>query len=90
MGMEQESEWNAAQSITISEDLVAAAKRQLQFLAAVDRNRWLYEGQTLQRAIYRLIIHYLMNTIQLLIFVHFLFVIPIHSFFALSTCYNRM
>ncbi|KAJ0469170.1 putative Glycine-rich domain-containing protein [Helianthus annuus] len=53
MGMEQESEWNAAQSIKISEDLVAAAKLQLKFLAAVDRNRWLYEDQTLQRAIYR-------------------------------------
>ncbi|XP_076911575.1 glycine-rich domain-containing protein 1-like [Bidens hawaiensis] len=53
MGMEQESEWNAAQSIKISEDLVAAAKLQLQFLAAVDRNRWLYEDQTLQTAIYR-------------------------------------
>ncbi|KAI7753500.1 hypothetical protein M8C21_009453, partial [Ambrosia artemisiifolia] len=41
MGMEQESEWNAAQSIKISQDLVAAAKLQLLFLAAVDRNRWL-------------------------------------------------
>nr|GEW41101.1 hypothetical protein [Tanacetum cinerariifolium] len=37
MGMGQESEWNA----------------QLQFLAAVDRNRWLYEAPALQRAIYR-------------------------------------
>ncbi|PWA88558.1 hypothetical protein CTI12_AA083180 [Artemisia annua] len=53
MDMEQESEWNAAQNIMISEDLVAAAKRQLQFLAAVDRNRWLYEGQPLLWAIYR-------------------------------------
>lgn len=51
--MEQESEWNSAQNITISEDLVSAAKRHLQFLAAVDSNRWLYEGQTLKRAIYR-------------------------------------
>ncbi|KAK9061940.1 hypothetical protein SSX86_019124 [Deinandra increscens subsp. villosa] len=51
--MGQESEWNAAQSIKISEDLVAAAKLQLQFLAAVDRNRWLYEDQTLQWVIYR-------------------------------------
>ena len=51
--MEQESEWNAAQSIKISEDLVAAAKLQLKFLAAVDRNRWLYEDQTLQWAIHR-------------------------------------
>nr|GEU57922.1 hypothetical protein [Tanacetum cinerariifolium] len=53
MDMEQESEWDAAQNIMISEDLVTAAKRQLQFLAAVDRNRWLYEGRTLQWAIYR-------------------------------------
>ncbi|KAL4582403.1 hypothetical protein LXL04_006951 [Taraxacum kok-saghyz] len=53
MDMEQESEWKAAQNIFISEDLVAAAKHQLQFLAVVDRNRWLYEGQTLQWAIYR-------------------------------------
>ncbi|KAK9066958.1 hypothetical protein SSX86_014282 [Deinandra increscens subsp. villosa] len=53
MDMEQESEWNAAQNISISENLVAAAKRQLQFLAVVDRNRWLYEGQALQWAIYR-------------------------------------
>ncbi|KAK1410357.1 hypothetical protein QVD17_36893 [Tagetes erecta] len=53
MGMEHELEWYAAQSIKISEDLVAAAKLQLQFLAAVDRNRWLYEDRTLHRAIYR-------------------------------------
>lgn len=58
MDMEQESEWNSAQNITISEDLVSAAKRHLQFLAAVDSNRWLYEGQTLKRAIYRLINHH--------------------------------
>ncbi|KAK1433189.1 hypothetical protein QVD17_10096 [Tagetes erecta] len=53
MDMEQESEWNAAQNISISENLLAAAKHQLEFLAAVDRNRWLYEGQALQWAIYR-------------------------------------
>ncbi|XP_024977761.1 glycine-rich domain-containing protein 1 isoform X1 [Cynara cardunculus var. scolymus] len=53
MEMEQESEWNAAQNISISEDLVTAAKHQLQFLAVVDRNRWLYESQCLQWAIYR-------------------------------------
>ncbi|GKB65704.1 glycine-rich domain-containing protein 1 isoform X2 [Tanacetum coccineum] len=53
MDMEQESEWSAAQNIMISEDLVTAAKRQLQFLAAVDRNRWLYEEETLKWAIYR-------------------------------------
>lgn len=49
----QEIEWIKAQKIAISEDLVATAKQQLQFLAAVDRNRWLYEGPALKRAIYR-------------------------------------
>ncbi|KAI3767555.1 hypothetical protein L2E82_17762 [Cichorium intybus] len=53
MEMEQESEWNAAQNIFISEDLLSAAKLQLQFLTIVDRNRWLYENQTLQWAIFR-------------------------------------
>ncbi|KAK4410110.1 Glycine-rich domain-containing protein 2 [Sesamum angolense] len=53
MEWEQELEWEAAQSIEISVDLVAAAKQQLKFLAAVDRNRWLYEGPGLDRAIYR-------------------------------------
>ncbi|XP_071710273.1 glycine-rich domain-containing protein 1-like [Rutidosis leptorrhynchoides] len=53
MDMEQQSEWNAAQNISLSVDLIAAAKLQLQFLAAVDRNRWLYEGPTLKWAIYR-------------------------------------
>ncbi|GMI67977.1 GLYCINE RICH DOMAIN PROTEIN 2 [Hibiscus trionum] len=48
-----ELEWMEAQNIEISLDLVGAAKKQLQFLAAVDRNRWLYDGPTLQRAIYR-------------------------------------
>ncbi|PON38888.1 Glycine-rich domain-containing protein-like [Parasponia andersonii] len=53
MALEQELEWIEAQKIGISLDLVAAAKRQLQFLAAVDRNRFLYEGPILNRAIYR-------------------------------------
>lgn len=53
MEKEQELDWSKAQSIGISVDLVAAAKQQLQFLAAVDRNRYLYEGKALQRAIYR-------------------------------------
>ncbi|KAK6923876.1 Glycine-rich domain-containing protein-like, partial [Dillenia turbinata] len=53
MGMMQELEWIEAQKIEISKDLVAAAKQQLLFLATVDRNRWLYEGPGLQRAIYR-------------------------------------
>ncbi|KAL0461918.1 UNVERIFIED_CONTAM: Glycine-rich domain-containing protein 2 [Sesamum latifolium] len=53
MEREQELEREAAQSIEISVNLVAAAKQQLKFLAAVDRNRWLYEGPGLDRAIYR-------------------------------------
>ncbi|XAR51451.1 hypothetical protein NMG60_11006083 [Bertholletia excelsa] len=53
MEREQELEWAEAQKIAISVDLVAAAKQQLKFLAAVDRNRWLYEDHALKRAIYR-------------------------------------
>lgn len=53
MEKEQELEWTKAQNIAIGVDLVAAAKQQLQFLASVDRNRHLYEGPALQRAIYR-------------------------------------
>ncbi|XP_020272734.1 glycine-rich domain-containing protein 1 [Asparagus officinalis] len=49
----QEFEWAEAQKIAISEDLVAAAKQQLEFLAAVDRQRFLYEGPLLERAIHR-------------------------------------
>lgn len=52
-GMDHELEWAEAQKIEITVDLVAAAKQQLLFLAAVDRNRHLYEGLALQRAIYR-------------------------------------
>ncbi|KAF2324173.1 hypothetical protein GH714_009210 [Hevea brasiliensis] len=53
MEKEQELEWVEAQKIAISEDLVAAAKQQLQFLAEVDRHRQLYEDTALDRAIYR-------------------------------------
>lgn len=53
MEKQQELEWLEAQNIVISEDLVAFAKKQLQFLAVVDRHRCLYEGPTLQKAIYR-------------------------------------
>ncbi|KAJ6867840.1 hypothetical protein NC651_033008 [Populus alba x Populus x berolinensis] len=41
---EQEFEWLKAQKIEITVDLLAAAKQQLQFLAAVDKNRWLYDA----------------------------------------------
>jgi hypothetical protein len=50
---EQTLEWNEAQKIDISVDLLAAAKKHLLFLGAVDRNRCLYDGPALQRAIYR-------------------------------------
>ncbi|XP_077234056.1 glycine-rich domain-containing protein 1-like [Tasmannia lanceolata] len=53
MDKAQELEWLEAQKIVISADLVAVAKRQLHFLAAVDRNRCLYDGPILERAIYR-------------------------------------
>ncbi|BAT99399.1 hypothetical protein LR48_Vigan07g130500 [Vigna angularis] len=53
MDAKQEMEWNEAQKIQLSVDLLVAAKRQLQFLAAVDRNRHLYDGPALERAIYR-------------------------------------
>ncbi|MBA0760976.1 hypothetical protein Gotri_023685 [Gossypium trilobum] len=53
MEKEQGLEWIEAQKIEISLDLAGAAKNQLEFLAAVDRNRWLYDGPTLHRAIYR-------------------------------------
>ncbi|VAH55396.1 unnamed protein product [Triticum turgidum subsp. durum] len=53
MDAEQESRWAAAQAIGVGEDLVPAALRHLEFLAAVDRRRWLYEGPLLHRAIRR-------------------------------------
>ncbi|CAN6482275.1 unnamed protein product [Victoria cruziana] len=49
----QEHEWLKAQNIIISQDLVAIAKEQLLFLEAVDRNRCLYDGPVLDRAIHR-------------------------------------
>ncbi|KAG9139849.1 hypothetical protein Leryth_026358 [Lithospermum erythrorhizon] len=51
--MEEEREWEEAQKVNISVDLVAAAKQQLQFLASIDRNRWLYHAPALHIAIYR-------------------------------------
>ncbi|ESQ30746.1 hypothetical protein EUTSA_v10012182mg [Eutrema salsugineum] len=51
--MMQTLEWLEAQKIEISVDLFAAAKQQLQFLGVVDRNRCLYDGPILKRAIYR-------------------------------------
>ncbi|XP_056863090.1 glycine-rich domain-containing protein 1 isoform X2 [Raphanus sativus] len=51
--MDHEVEWLEAQKIETSVDLLAAAKQQLLFLAAVDRNRRLYDGHALDRAIYR-------------------------------------
>ncbi|KAG8090519.1 hypothetical protein GUJ93_ZPchr0011g28432 [Zizania palustris] len=53
MDGEQEARWVAAQGVGVGVDLVPAALRQLEFLAAVDRRRWLYEGPLLDRAIHR-------------------------------------
>lgn len=53
MDEKQEQEWIEAQKIVVSVDLVSAAKQQLQFLAAVDKNRYLYEGPLLSKVIYR-------------------------------------
>ncbi|XP_074308930.1 glycine-rich domain-containing protein 2-like [Silene latifolia] len=53
MEKEQAREWAEAQAITFSVDLVEAAKKHLNFLAVVDRNRHLYEDHVLKRAIYR-------------------------------------
>ncbi|KFK34860.1 hypothetical protein AALP_AA5G202400 [Arabis alpina] len=50
---EQELEWLEAQKIETSVDLFASAKKHLQFLETVDRNRELYDGPVLDRAIYR-------------------------------------
>lgn len=63
MNEKQEEQWLEAQRISIGEDLVLAAQRQLEFLAAVDRLRWLYDSPGLERAIYRYSTgrHYLIN-----------------------------
>lgn len=53
MEKNKELEWAKAQKIEIGVDLVAAAKRQLQFLSAVDSDQFLHEGPILDRAIYR-------------------------------------
>ncbi|CAM8985696.1 unnamed protein product [Rhodiola kirilowii] len=53
MDKEQEIEWEEAQRTIVSVDLVAAAKQQIQFLQVIDRNRRLYEGPGLQKAIHR-------------------------------------
>lgn len=59
MEIQQESEWVEAQNITLSQDLVAAAKQQLLFLAEVDRNRCLYDAPVLNHAIFRYSVNYL-------------------------------
>jgi hypothetical protein len=54
MDEQQAARWAAAQrEVEVGADLVAAARRQLEFLAAVDRRRWLYDGPLLHRAIRR-------------------------------------
>eukprot|EP01018_Ginkgo_biloba_P035013 Gb_25938 [translate_table: standard] len=53
MDSSQEAEWKKAQAISISCDLVGAAKQQLKFLASVDRYPCLYQGPAVERAITR-------------------------------------
>ncbi|XP_062183509.1 glycine-rich domain-containing protein 1-like isoform X2 [Phragmites australis] len=54
MNGDQASRWAAAQEgVAVGADLATAALRQLEFLAAVDLRRWLYEGPLLERAIHR-------------------------------------
>lgn len=53
MEKHQEQEWAEAQKLAVTVDLVAAAKQQLRFLAEVDRNRHLFDGPGLDRAILR-------------------------------------
>ncbi|XP_065873751.1 glycine-rich domain-containing protein 1 [Euphorbia lathyris] len=53
MEIQQQSEWLEAQKLAICVDLLPAAKQHLHFLAAVDKNRYLYEGPALEYAIYR-------------------------------------
>ncbi|CAN8288534.1 unnamed protein product [Cochlearia groenlandica] len=52
-------EWLEAQKIKISIDIFDAAKQHLHFLGVVDKNRWLYEGPILERAIYRYNVYWL-------------------------------
>ncbi|XP_047325052.1 glycine-rich domain-containing protein 1-like [Impatiens glandulifera] len=51
--MESELEWDKAQKIEISVDILTVAKKHLLFLSTVDKNRWLYEDSIIERAIYR-------------------------------------
>lgn len=51
--LQQHKSWNSAQSIAFRVDLIAAAKAQLRFLAAVDRHPCLYEGPAVKRAVHR-------------------------------------
>lgn len=55
MEREQEVEWVEAQKITVTPDLVDAAKKQLHFLSTIDQHRCLYDGPLLLRAIFRYI-----------------------------------
>ncbi|KAI3962346.1 hypothetical protein MKX01_005348 [Papaver californicum] len=54
MDKEQELEWIEAQKVVTTVNLLDAAKKQLEFLAIIDRYRCLYnDGPVLRRAIYR-------------------------------------
>lgn len=75
MEKKKEAEWVEAQEIVISKDLVAATKHQLKFLAAVDRNRNLYNGPALERAICR---YTPLQYINILIAIYFLVCLIFH------------
>ena len=50
MDEEQAARWATAQrEVEVGAELVSAAQRQLLFLAAVDRRRWIYEGPSSTR-----------------------------------------
>lgn len=49
----QQANWNSAQSISFSLDLIPSALQLLRFLASVDRHRCLYQGPGVSRAIHR-------------------------------------
>ncbi|XP_076883208.1 glycine-rich domain-containing protein 1-like [Bidens hawaiensis] len=59
-------EWVEAQKIVISTNLIAAAKKHLQFLEVVHKNGNLYDGPVLEKAIFRLNpVRYMVDCIEL-------------------------
>lgn len=67
MKTKQEFEWVEAQNLVLSKDLIGTAKQQLLFLAEIDRNRCLYDGPVLHRAIYRYVDRYSYKVITIIL-----------------------